>query len=104
MLVMAATHSRDSSRQANGEWRRQFPAPGFGPLQHSRFANSHTGPPAQVIIDRVLSTSYIAQLPQGEQQRVVRQLQELIAATPALAGRSEVSVPYATDAWWCTRL
>jgi SAM-dependent methyltransferase len=104
MTRIMTPHQGDAPRQVSGEWRRQFPADGFGPLQHTRFAHSHTGPPQQVIIDRVLSTSFIAQLPPGEQQHVIAQLQELIAGTPALAGRSEVSVPYATDAWWCCRL
>ena len=53
----------DTPRHHRQEWRRLFPAEGFGPLRERRFVNGHAGSPEHVIIDRVLSTSFIAALP-----------------------------------------
>jgi hypothetical protein len=62
------------------------------------------GPPERVIIDRATSVSYIAALPAAEREHVITQLRALIARTPSLAGRSEVSVPYVTMAFHCRAL
>jgi hypothetical protein len=81
-----------------------FPAHGFGPLVERRFPNNHTGSPEHVIVDRVLSTSFIAALPAIEQNRVASEVRRLIATSPGIAGKSEVSFPYVTAAYSCTRI
>lgn len=86
---------------ASGEWRKVFPAPGFGPLHEVHFPHTHVGPPERVIIDRTMSVSYMAALPAAERERVIPEIRDLIARTPSLAGRSEVSVPYVTMAFHC---
>lgn len=85
-------------------WRRVFPAAGFGPLCERRFPNGHTGLPEHIIIDRVLSTSFIAALSAAERQRVVEQVRQLIAGTAELAGKAEVTMPYVTAAFTCQRV
>jgi SAM-dependent methyltransferase len=90
-------------RYHSQEWRRLFPAEGFGPLRERHFANTHAGPAEQVIVDRVLSVSFIAALPPAEQNDVAARIRELIAATPALAGKAEVAFPYDTAAFSCMR-
>jgi SAM-dependent methyltransferase len=86
------------------EWRKVFPSEGFGPLRERHFPHGHRGPPQQVIIDRVLSVSFIAALPPAEQARVAQQVHALIAATPELAGKAEVTFPYETAAFSCVRM
>ena len=81
-----------------------FRPTGFGPLTERQFRQEHSGPPAKVIVDRVLSISFIAALPQAERDRVAARIWELIAATPELAGKSEVIYPYRTEAYSCRRL
>ena len=54
------------------------------------------GSPEDVIIDRIRSTSFIAALPADEEAKVVKELRALIAATPALAGKDVIRVPYNT--------
>jgi SAM-dependent methyltransferase len=93
----------DAPRHASGEWREVFPAEGFGPLHEDVFAHGHTGDPEDVIVQRVVSTSFIADLPDAERARVVDQVRAIIAADPALAGRAEVTVPYVTRAYWAER-
>jgi len=84
-------------------WRKIFPAAGFGPLRERHFPQLHIGPAENVIVDRILSVSFIAALPPAEQQRVADELRALIAATPELAGKAEVTFPYDTAAFSCVR-
>ena len=94
-------YTGDAPRMMSGAWRKVFPAPGFGPLHETRFAHAHVGPPERVIVDRFTSVSFIAALPAAERDDVARQIRALIARTPSLAGRGEVTVPYVTMAFHC---
>lgn len=101
---IVAPYEGDAPRFASGRWRDVFPAEGFGPLAERRFAHAHVGAPERVIVDRVLSTSFIAALPSAQRDLVAARVRGLIAATPALAGRREVAFPYETRAYACRRL
>ncbi|MGQ5521622.1 class I SAM-dependent methyltransferase [Chitinimonas sp. PSY-7] len=93
----------DVPRYRNGTWKQVFPAPGFGPLEQTHFPHQHAGPPEQVIIDRCMSVSFIASLPELERNRVTAELRALIAIHTQLAGQLEVVVPYRTEVFWCQR-
>jgi SAM-dependent methyltransferase len=103
MTAIMAPYEGDAPRHGSGEWRKVFPATGFGPLHEKRFHNGHSGPPEQVIVDRVLSTSFIAALGRPQQHIVAARLRELIATHPALKEREEVNVPYETVAFSCVK-
>ena len=104
LTCIIAPYEGDTPRFASGRWRAVFPAEGFSPLEERRFAHTHVGPPERVVVDRVLSTSFIAALKPAEREKVAGQVRELIAATPALAGRAEVAFPYETRAFRCLRI
>lgn len=97
-------HEGDAPRYHTGAWRTVLPAEGFGPLHEDVFAHGHTGTPEQVILDRTLSVSFIAALPEAERAGVAESVRDLIARTPELAGRSEVTFPYRTHVYWCERV
>jgi SAM-dependent methyltransferase len=101
---LMAPYEGDAPRHSGGRWRTVFPADGFSPLVERRFAHAHVGPPERVIVDRVLSTSFIAALSAAERETVVGQVRALIAATPALVGKAEVAFPYETRAFRCLRI
>jgi SAM-dependent methyltransferase len=94
----------DTPRFHSKKWRAVFPAEGFTPLRERRFKNWHSGPPEQVIVDRILSVSFIAALPPDRQQQVAAQLREVIAETPELAGKAQVTFPYETLAFVTNKL
>jgi SAM-dependent methyltransferase len=104
MTAIMAPYQGDAPRFGNGAWRKVFPADGFGPLREEHFRNGHRGHPEQVIVERVLSTSFIAALPRPQQLIVAARLRDLIAMTPALNKREEVTVPYQTVVFSCGKL
>jgi len=97
-------HEGDAPRYYTQMWRRVFPATGFGPFSERQFPHGHRGSPEHVIVDRVISTSFIAALPATERDRVAAEVRKLIANVPDLAGRKEVTMPYVTAAFSCQRV
>lgn len=87
-----------------GAWRSVFPAEGFSPLHEERFPHEHRGAPETVIVDRLLSVSFISGLPDAEREAVAAKLRNLIATDPAIAGKAEIAVPYTTFAFSAERL
>jgi SAM-dependent methyltransferase len=88
-------HAGDTPRQSNGRWRAIFADVRF---QHRA---SHAWPfsqemPARTVVDRALSTSFIAALPQAEQDVVREKIERIIAAEPSLA-HDPVTFPYVTE-------
>ncbi|UHC13840.1 methyltransferase domain-containing protein [Methylobacterium currus] len=104
LTTIMNAHEGDAPRYHTGAWRRLFPAEGFGPLHEATFPYGHRGTPEQVILDRTLSVSFIAALPDAERARVARAVRDLIDRTPELAGRDEVTFPYRTQVYWCERV
>ncbi len=93
----------DTPRYRDGTWRSLFPGSGFGRLQENHCNHAHVGPPAQVVLDRILSISFIAALETAERQNLETAITDLIARTPDLAGKVEVAVPYHTTMAWARR-
>jgi SAM-dependent methyltransferase len=94
----------EAPRLHSQKWRGVFPAEGFSPLREKRFANWHTGSPQKVIIDRILSVSFMAALPLEQKEQVTAQMREVIATSPELAGKTRVTFPYETLACVCNKL
>ena len=98
-----APYEGDTPRHHTGEWKNPFPFNGFSALREHHFSNNHTGAPEDVIVNRVLSTSFIAALPPEKQERVAADVRTLIANEPTLAGKAEVTLPYDTAAYSCIK-
>jgi len=87
-----------------GRWREAFTGEYFCAPEVTFFPYSHVGSPQEVIMDRFLSVSFIAALPEAPKAMVTAQLQALIDTHPALKGRETVAFPYETQAYVCHRL
>ncbi len=94
----------DAPRFHSQKWRDVFPAEGFSPLREKRFANWHTGSPEKVIIERILSVSFMAALTLEQKEQVTAQMREVIATSLELAGKAQVTFPYETLACACNKL
>ncbi len=62
------------------------------------------GTPKDVIYNRVRSTSFIAALPQPQQEQVIDRLRQLVAEEEELRGKDTVTVPYQTKAYFTTKV
>jgi SAM-dependent methyltransferase len=91
----------DAPRFHKGDWRTPFSGGKFTALECASFAHQHVGTPQEVILDRILSVSFIAALPAHEKAGVAARLRELIASHPALRGRDTIAFPYRTEAYRC---
>jgi SAM-dependent methyltransferase len=94
----------NAPRFHTGQWRLAFEGAGFDALRLQVFAHQHVGTAQEVIVDRILSVSFIAALSARARARVAHRLRTLIETHPALRGRERVVFPYQTQAYWCLRL
>lgn len=107
-------HEGDAPRFHTGDWRKPLlptegPGPGripptrFSEPRLSVFPHVHEGTVEAVIVDRIMSVSFIAALPEPERAKVEAALRELAATHPALRGRERIAFPYRTQAYRCDR-
>jgi len=94
----------DAPRFYKGTWKQPFEGQVlFAPLQRTVFPHSHVGTFDQVVLDRILSVSFIASLPEAEQQSVADRLRGLKDRFAVLR-EPTIAFPYATEAWLADRL
>jgi SAM-dependent methyltransferase len=98
-----SVHEGDTPRFRTGDWRALFPNELFSELQETAVPYQHVGSTQTVILDRMLSVSFIAALPAGERAEVAAQLQALIASHPQLRDQPTIAFPYVTRAYCSTR-
>lgn len=89
-------YAGDTPRQSTGKWRRIFDDPRFQ-HQTSKSYNYTQSMSASGIVDRALSTSFIAALSANEQATARQQIERIVAEEPMLAGKSQVAFPYVTE-------
>ncbi len=85
-------------------WRTLFPSPDFSELEESTFPHMHEGPFERVVVDRVLSVSFIAALPAPEREKIARRIRRMARGYPQLAAGGDVRFPYRTLAAWARKL
>jgi len=97
-------HEGDTPRFRKGTWRAPFDGTLFDAPEETVLAHAHVGSAQEVIVDRFLSVSFIAALPDEARAGVERQLHELVDTHPALRGRETIAFPYRTRAFRCVRV
>lgn len=97
-------YERDTPRFHTGDWRKVFPSPLFSSFEKTRLEHQHVGTAQEVIVDRILSVSFIAALPDTEKGKIRAQLHTLTTTHPAIRGREKIAFPYTTEAYRCVSL
>jgi len=93
--ALMSRYRGSSPSQTSGEWRRAFETTAlFGPLEQRSFTMAHVLDQDELVA-RALSTSFIARLPAGEQQRVSDEVASLCP------DGSHIEMAYLTDVYWC---
>jgi SAM-dependent methyltransferase len=81
----------------DGDWAGVLAASGrFGPVTHRRLRWMQTVD-ADTLVDRALSTSYVATWPAERQAEVATAVRALVADFPP-----SFDLPHVTDVYWCT--
>lgn len=93
---ISASYQADVPRFSPELVRSLFPAEGYAELREQCVDYAHVGSVETVVIERTMSTSYLAALPEEQQKDVQRQVRDVIDRYPELSSRSEVSYPYKT--------
>ncbi|MCO7518208.1 MULTISPECIES: class I SAM-dependent methyltransferase [unclassified Pseudomonas] len=104
ITAIITPYEGDTPRFHNGRWRAAFDGRWFSAPQLTTLPHVHPGSPQAVILERLRSVSFIAALPQAEQDQLMGQLQALIDSHPDLKGREHIAFPYQTQAYVCQRL
>ena len=90
------SYAGDAPRQSSGKWRVIFEDARFEHLTSKSYP--FTQPmPASGIVDRALSTSFIAVLPREEQDIVRAKVMRIIEREPLLVDKDPVQFPYVTE-------
>lgn len=98
-----APYQGETPRFHKGEWRRLFPNDLFSDLDETAVSYRQLGSAQEVIVDRVMSVSFIAALPAADRAQVAASLNALIATQPQLRDRPSIEFPYLTRAYCSTR-
>lgn len=94
----------DAPRFYTGRWKQPFAQQAlFTPLRLAEFTHGHAGSFEQVVIDRILSVSFIAALPPAEREDVQARLRALQQRFAALR-EPVITFPYVTQAFSAERL
>jgi SAM-dependent methyltransferase len=96
-------HRGDTPSHETTAWRRAFEQTTlFTPLEKMTVPHRHRLS-RQGVVDRVLSISFIAELPEEERVAVTDEVLAALDRDPDTRGKQEVSLPYRTDVYWCER-
>ena len=97
-------YDQGTPRFQSGQWRTVLPAEGFSELQEVRFKHTHRGDFESVVVNRIMSVSFIAALPMSDQEHVRGQIWNLLSSCDDLSDEAKVSFPYETLATWMVKL
>jgi len=89
-------YAGDTPRQSSGKWRVIFRDARFRHIASKSYPFSQPMPMSG-ILDRALSTSFIAILPKQDQDVVRAKVENVVESEPALVGRDEIAFPYVTE-------
>ncbi len=90
------SYAGDTPRQSTGKWRVIFEDARFEHLTSRSYPFTQPMPPSG-IVDRALSTSFVAVLPRQEQDMVRAKIGAVVANEPALANQDPIQFPYLTE-------
>jgi SAM-dependent methyltransferase len=91
-------HERGEPRFRDGRWRLAFASSAFVPLEERVFEHVQLASP-ETIVDRVVSISFVAALPEPEREAVAEAVRALLGSHPDTRGRDQLALPYRTHVY-----
>ncbi len=99
-----APYEEGTPRFHHGQWRSVFPDAKFSQLQDLTFDHAHCGDFDTVVVDRIMSVSFIAALPQKKRDDVEQKIRELQNCFPSLSDKTGICFAYKTFVTWTEKL
>lgn len=100
MVQLINTYENDTPRHQSGEWKKVLEDSIFRLKDQTIFHHEHQGSIQDVIINRALSTSFIAQLDENQQHHFLDELKILLFSDIKLDDKEAIiRVPYRTHAY-----
>ncbi|ONG42296.1 hypothetical protein BKE30_00370 [Alkanindiges hydrocarboniclasticus] len=100
MVQLINTYENDTPRHQSGAWKKVLENSCFSLKDQAIFHHEHQGSIQDVIINRALSTSFIAQLDQNQQNHFVDELKILLFPDVKLDNTEAIiHMPYRTHAY-----
>jgi SAM-dependent methyltransferase len=90
------SYAGDTPRQSTGKWRAIFDDHRFRPLASKSYPFNQPMP-LSGIVDRALSTSFIARLPTVEQEMVRAKVEYILENELSFTGRDIIAFPYMSE-------
>lgn len=101
VMAVVHAHTAGAPQQRTSRWARELAATAlFSGLTQDTFANAVSGS-REILVARILSTSYIAALPTKGRERVARDVLAIVDRDPATTGIETITMPYTTHVTWC---
>eukprot|EP00118_Oscarella_pearsei_P027646 m.311248 g.311248 ORF g.311248 m.311248 type:complete len:286 (+) comp63215_c0_seq1:127-984(+) len=99
--LIGTHYTGDTPRYVSGKWSDAFKEfDGFGPLQHLSRRDVKQEGPKELIVDRVLSISVMANQSDKERQKVAADVENILMTYPETKEVSAYCLPYVTDIYW----
>ncbi|WOE30575.1 MULTISPECIES: class I SAM-dependent methyltransferase [unclassified Acinetobacter] len=94
------TLESDTPRYHSHQWKKVFEQQTqFKPIAETTFSLSHHGTVEQVVLQRLLSTSFIAALPHAEQNKLKQQFADIVYTHTGKTAQDEIDFPYTTHVY-----
>lgn len=100
-----APFESDTPRFHSGEWQKVFQKQKlFKFEQEHTFVQYHRGSVEMVVSKRLLSTSFIAAMPEEQQQALKLKFEEIVHQYTGKSAQDEIDFPYITHAYHYTKI
>ena len=94
---LLATLEGDTPRYHSGQWKQVFENQFFFLFETAKvFSQLHTGTVENVVSKRLLSTSFIAAMPEQEQLKLKHKFEQIVSEYTGKQAQDEIDFPYVT--------
>ncbi|WP_151750698.1 class I SAM-dependent methyltransferase [Acinetobacter bereziniae] len=94
---LLATLEGDTPRYHSGQWKQVFENQFLFQLETTKvFSQLHTGTVENVVSKRLLSTSFIAAMPEQEQLKLKHKFEQIVSEYTGKQAQDEIDFPYVT--------
>lgn len=100
-----AQYEADTPRFHSQEWKKVFEQQTlFHAVDVQTFNHQQSGPIEDVVIKRLLSTSFIAAMPKQQQQQLQQQFEQIMLSYTAKQPDDQIDFPYTTYAYFYEKI